>query len=84
MQGFEHEITQAMTDAYASACQLLGLTERADPAADIIAMKIIRLAQQGETDSVRLFQGVMIHCGLQEFSAKRAETERRSKPGPQH
>jgi hypothetical protein len=84
MQGFEHEITQAMTDAYASACQLLGLSERVDPATDFIAMKIIRLAQQGETDSARLFQGVMRQCGLREFGAKRTETERQSKSGSQH
>jgi hypothetical protein len=84
MQGFEHEITQAMTDAYASACKLLGLTERVDPATNIIAMKIIGLALQGETDSVRLFRGVMMHCGLQEFSAERMETERQAKSGAQH
>jgi hypothetical protein len=84
MQGFEHEITQAMTDAYASVCQLLGLAERVDSAADFIAMKIIRLVQQGETDSARLFQGVMQQCGLQEFGDRRAETERQSKSGSQH
>jgi len=84
MQGFEHEITQAMTDAYASACKLLGLIERADLASDIIAMKIIGLAQQGETDSVRLCQGVMMHCGLHEFGAKRPERECQAKSGSQH
>lgn len=83
MQGFEHEITEAMTEAYATACKLLGLTERAHPAMDVIAMKIIRLAQQGETDSVRLCQGVMTHCGLQECSGKWIDRGH-SKPGPPH
>jgi hypothetical protein len=84
MQGFEHEITQAMTDAYASACKLLGLTGRMDPASDIIAMNIIGLAQQGETDSVRLCQSVMMHCGLHEFGAKRAERECQAQSRSQH
>ncbi len=84
MQGFEHEITQAMTDAYAYACKLLGLTERVDPAADAIAMKIIGLAQQGETDPVRLFRGVMRHCGLQECDAKSVEPARQAKFRSRH
>jgi len=84
MQGFEHEITQAMTDAYASACKLLGLIGHADPASDIIAMKIIGLAQEGETDSLRLCQSVMMHCGLHEFGAERAKRGCQAKSGSQH
>jgi hypothetical protein len=66
MQGFEHEITQAMSDAYAAACGLLGLTECDHRARDVVARKIIALAQQGETDWTRLYKGVMTQCGLRE------------------
>ena len=47
------EIT-VLTTAFEDTLRALRLVDRADPAAEIIAKKIIELAQQGERDPVRL------------------------------
>jgi len=47
------EIT-VLTTAFEDTLRALGLADRADPATEIIAKKIIELAQQGERDPVRL------------------------------
>jgi hypothetical protein len=43
-----------LTTAFEGALRALGLLERADPATEIVAKKIIQLAQQGEQDPARL------------------------------
>jgi hypothetical protein len=43
-----------LTTAFEDTLRALRLTDRADPATEIIAKKIIELAQQGERDPVRL------------------------------
>jgi len=60
-QGFELEVTRAMVIAFSDSCKLLKLTGRVNLSTDIVAMKIMELAQQGETDPVRLCQGAMKH-----------------------
>ena len=47
------EIT-VLTTAFEDTLRALHLADRADPATEIIAKKIIELAQQGERDPVRL------------------------------
>ncbi len=47
------EIT-VLTTAFEDTLRTLRLADRADPATEIIAKKIIELAQQGERDPVRL------------------------------
>jgi hypothetical protein len=47
------EIT-VLTAAFEDTLRTLRLVDRADPATEIIARKIIELAQQGERDPVRL------------------------------
>ena len=47
------EIT-VLTTAFEDTLRALRLADRADPATEIIAKKIIELAQQGERDPVRL------------------------------
>jgi hypothetical protein len=47
------EIT-VLTTAFEDTLRMLRLVDRADPATEIIARKIIELAQQGERDPVRL------------------------------
>jgi hypothetical protein len=47
------EIT-VLTSAFEDTLRTLRLVDRADPATEIIAKKIIELAQQGEHDPVRL------------------------------
>ena len=45
---------KVLTAAYEEALRALGLKDRADPATEMIAKKIIELAQRGERDPVRL------------------------------
>jgi hypothetical protein len=47
------EIT-VLTSAFDDALRRLHLADRADPATDVVAKKIIELAQRGERDPVRL------------------------------
>jgi hypothetical protein len=45
---------RVLTTAFEEALQTLRLVDRADPATEMVARKIIELAQQGERDPVRL------------------------------
>ena len=45
---------RVLTTAFEEALQSLRLVDRADPATEMVARKIIELAQQGERDPVRL------------------------------
>ena len=47
------EIT-VLTSAFDDALRRLHLADRADPATEVVARKIIELAQQGERDPIRL------------------------------
>jgi hypothetical protein len=43
-----------MSTAYEDALHVLGLTDRADPMTEILAKKIIEIAQTGERDPARI------------------------------
>lgn len=43
-----------MTAAYDMACQELNLVDRSDPLMELVASKIIELAQNGERDPTRI------------------------------
>ena len=45
---------ERMTTAYEDALRVLGLTDRADPMTEILAQKIIEIAQTGERDPARI------------------------------
>jgi hypothetical protein len=45
-----------LSAAFEDALRTLGLTDRSDPATELVAQKIIALAQQGERDRVRLHE----------------------------
>jgi hypothetical protein len=45
---------KVLTTAYEEALRALRLKDRSDPATEMIAKKIIELAQRGERDPVRL------------------------------
>ena len=77
MQGFEHEISRAMAVAFSAACEMLGLNEPADPATNMVAMKIIELAQQGDSDPFRLSEGAMKYFVLR----NREDAKRRRRTG---
>ena len=43
-----------LSAAFEDALRTLGLTDRADPATELVAQQIVSIAQQGERDPVRL------------------------------
>ena len=45
--GFDPELVEAMSAAFESTCDALGLTERTDPITALVAEKIIEAAQRG-------------------------------------
>jgi hypothetical protein len=51
---FDAATTHAMGVAFEKACRDLGLKDRTDPVTEIIAEKIIELAQRGEHDPDRI------------------------------
>jgi hypothetical protein len=51
---FGPEEIARMTTAYEDALRVLGLTDRADPMTEILAKKIIEIAQTGERDPARI------------------------------
>jgi hypothetical protein len=51
---FGPEEIERMTTAYEDALRALGLTDRSDPMTEILAKKIIEIAQTGERDPARI------------------------------
>jgi hypothetical protein len=51
---FEPEAIAAMTTAYEDILRALNLTNRQDPLTEIVAKKIIKAAEIGERDPIRL------------------------------
>lgn len=51
---FGPEEIERMTTAYEDALRVLGLTDRADPLTEILAKKIVEIAQTGERDPRRI------------------------------
>jgi hypothetical protein len=51
---FGPEEIERMTTAYEDALRILGLTDRADPLTEILAKKIIEIAQTGERDPAKI------------------------------
>ena len=46
-QAFDPELVEAMSAAFESTCDALGLTERTDPITTFVAEKVIEAAQRG-------------------------------------
>lgn len=51
---FGPEEIERMTTAYEDALRILGLTDRADPMTEILAKKIVEIAQTGERDPAQI------------------------------
>jgi hypothetical protein len=51
---FEADTVAAMAAAFEKACYSLGLAERTDPLRDLVARKVIEIAETGERDPERL------------------------------
>ena len=58
-QAFQPEVTRAMGIAFDSACRSLRLSDKTDLATEVVARKIIELAQKGMTDPEQLCRGVL-------------------------
>jgi hypothetical protein len=58
-QAFEPEDIQVLSSAFEEALRELGLVDRTDPATQLVAKRIIELAQRGERDPMRLRQGAV-------------------------
>jgi len=56
---FGPETVEAMGVAFEKACQKLGLARTHDAATEIVAKVIIELAEQGEGDAKRLYEGAL-------------------------
>jgi hypothetical protein len=56
---FTPEEISMLTSVFEDALRELRLVDRNDPAANLVANRIIELAKQGERDPVRLREGVV-------------------------
>jgi hypothetical protein len=66
-QAFDPETVVAMSEAFQGACQALGLTDRNDPLNELVAKRVIDLAQMGVRSSADLYMRT-----LQEFRSNAA------------
>jgi hypothetical protein len=62
---FDPEMIACMTEAYEGALRVLRLANREDPLTEIIAKKIVELAQLGELDPVRLRTRTLDELGIE-------------------
>jgi hypothetical protein len=60
---FDPEAIRIITTAFESACKSLGLHDRTDPQKELLAKKIIEVAQTGERDPLRIEQGALDALG---------------------
>jgi hypothetical protein len=56
---FGPDEVRVLATAFDAALQELGLVDRSDPAALLVAKRIIELAQRGERDPIRLREGAV-------------------------
>jgi hypothetical protein len=52
-QKFDREVVRSMSVAYASVCRALGLTTKPDPATEVVALKIMEIAERGARTPLR-------------------------------
>ena len=46
-QEFDPELVRSMSLAYANVCRALGLSTKPDPANEVVALKIVEVAERG-------------------------------------
>jgi hypothetical protein len=46
-QEFDPELVRSMSLAYANVCRALGLSTKPDPATEVVALKIVEVAERG-------------------------------------
>lgn len=58
-QAFDPETVEAMSDAFDDVCAALGLADRADPITELVARRLIELAQRGIRTKTALYLAAM-------------------------
>jgi hypothetical protein len=61
---FDPDAIQIMTAAYEGACRALQLADRSDPITEMVAKKVIEIAQLGERDPVRICDRALQELGV--------------------
>jgi hypothetical protein len=62
---FDPEMIQRMTEAYEDACRILKLTDRkTDPITELVARKIIKIAQTGVRDPQEMRRLALDELGI--------------------
>lgn len=56
---FDPEQIEIMSAAFLDACSALGLADRTDPVTQLVAVRIIELAQRGIRSRTELFRGAV-------------------------
>lgn len=64
---------ERMTTAYQDALRVLGLADRTDPITEMIAKKIVEVAQTGERDPLRIRVRAIANFGLPTFMLDQGE-----------
>jgi hypothetical protein len=54
-EAFEPDVIEEMSAAFMDACKTLGLVDRADPLTEIVAQRVIELAQRGIRTRAELY-----------------------------
>ena len=82
-QAFDPEIIKAMSAAFVGACEALHLKVGDDPATNLVAEKIIELAQRGVHDLDALRTMTLKEFGLSDESCAPREWTRRLRMWPE-
>jgi hypothetical protein len=62
--GFDPDAIKIMTVAFEGACRELQLADRSDPFTEMVAKKVIEIAQLGERDPVRICDRALRELGV--------------------
>src|SRR5215472_9796779 len=69
-QAFDPETVEVMAKAFVTTCEALGLTDRTDAMTELVALKIIELAQRGLKNPLALHVAAMQEFEPDENSAR--------------
>lgn len=58
-QAFDPETIKVMGEAFTLVCEALGLTERTDRMTELVAQRIIEMAQRGVRTKTELYRGTL-------------------------
>jgi hypothetical protein len=53
---FDADTMKVMVEVHEKACRVLGLLDRSDPLPELLAKKIIEVAQAGEKDALTMYR----------------------------